>query len=63
MDRTGVYLAAYRMADLHWSAQQIHEDFRTHHQKVWWPVFRKYERHVIEYAESKKQIQKEPSAL
>ena len=51
------------MAYLNWSMQQVEEDLREHHQKVWRPVFRKYERHVIEYAENKKQIQKEPSAL
>jgi len=55
MDRTGAYLAAYRMVDLHWSAEQIKEDFRKHHQKIWWPPFRKYERRVSEYANSRKQ--------
>jgi protein tyrosine phosphatase (PTP) superfamily phosphohydrolase (DUF442 family) len=54
MDRTSVYLAAYRMVDLHWSAEQIKEDFRKHHQKIWWPPFRKYEKDVIKYAESRK---------
>ena len=61
MDRTGVYLAAYRMADCNWSVQQMNDDFRQHHQKRWWPVFRKYQRVAIKYAESQKQIQKESS--
>jgi len=50
MDRTGVYLAAYRMVDQHWSAEQISDEFKKHHQKVWWPTFRKYQRVVREYA-------------
>jgi protein tyrosine/serine phosphatase len=55
MDRTGAYLAAYRMVDLNWSAKQIKEDFCKHHQKIWWPPFRKYEADVIKYAESQKE--------
>ena len=50
MDRAGVYIAAHRMADENWSAQQMEEEFRTHHQKRWWPVFRKYQKHVVGYA-------------
>jgi protein tyrosine phosphatase (PTP) superfamily phosphohydrolase (DUF442 family) len=50
MDRTGVYLAAYHMTDQHWTAQQMHDDFQSHHQKRWWPIFRKYERVVTAYA-------------
>jgi protein tyrosine phosphatase (PTP) superfamily phosphohydrolase (DUF442 family) len=53
MDRTGVYLATYRMVDQHWTAQQMAEEFAAHHQKKWWPPFRKYERKVIAYAEKR----------
>lgn len=49
MDRTGVYLAAHRLVDLHWTPEQIRQEFREHHQKSWWPVFRKYERVVLAY--------------
>lgn len=55
MDRTSVYLAAYRMVDLNWTATQIKEDFRKHHQKIWWPPFRKYQAKVIEYAKSRRE--------
>ena len=51
MDRAGVYIAAHRMADQNWSAQKMVEEFHTHHQKRWWPVFRKYQQRVISYAE------------
>lgn len=51
MDRAGVYIAAHRVADENWSEKQMREEFCTHHQKRWWPVFRKYQRHVISYAE------------
>ena len=54
MDRTSVYLAAYRLTDLNWSIQQIEDDFHKHHQKAWWPVFRQYKRVAIKYAESHK---------
>lgn len=50
MDRTGVYLAAYHMVDQHWTAQQMQDEFKSHHQKKWWPIFRKYERVVTAYA-------------
>lgn len=50
MDRTGVYIAAHRMVDLHWSAQQVADEFRAHHQKTWWPPFRKYQAQVEAYA-------------
>jgi protein tyrosine phosphatase (PTP) superfamily phosphohydrolase (DUF442 family) len=51
MDRTGVYIATYRMVDQHWTAQQMEDEFSSHHQKKWWPPFRKYERAVVAYAE------------
>jgi protein tyrosine phosphatase (PTP) superfamily phosphohydrolase (DUF442 family) len=51
MDRTGVYIATYRMVDQHWTAQQMEDEFSAHHQKKWWPPFRKYERVVVAYAE------------
>jgi hypothetical protein len=54
MDRTGVYIAAYRMVDQHWTAAQMRDEFDHHHQKKWWPVFRKYERNVIAYAAQRK---------
>jgi protein tyrosine/serine phosphatase len=57
MDRTGVYLAAYRMVDLNWSYEQIKADFKKHHQKIWWPPFRKYPEVVLKYAEAHKQMQ------
>jgi protein tyrosine phosphatase (PTP) superfamily phosphohydrolase (DUF442 family) len=53
MDRTGVYIAAYRMVDQHWTAEQIHEEFRQNHQKRWWPAFRKYQSVVVAYAAKK----------
>jgi protein tyrosine/serine phosphatase len=51
MDRTGVYIAAHRMVDQHWSAEQVDAEFKQHHQKTWWPPFRKYRKVVKEYAE------------
>jgi protein tyrosine phosphatase (PTP) superfamily phosphohydrolase (DUF442 family) len=53
MDRTGVYIAAMRMVDQHWTEAQMNEEFREHHQKRWWPIFRKYQRVVTEYADSR----------
>lgn len=50
MDRTGVYIAAHRMVDLHWTAQQVEDEFKAHHQKTWWPPFRKYLPQVEAYA-------------
>ncbi len=50
MDRTGVYIAAHRMVDLHWTAQQVADEFKAHHQKTWWPPFRKYQSQVEAYA-------------
>ncbi len=52
MDRTGVYIAAHRMVDLHWTAQQVADEFKQHHQKTWWPPFRKYQSAVEAYAAS-----------
>jgi protein tyrosine/serine phosphatase len=57
MDRTGVYIAAYRMVDQHWTAEQMDQEFHSHHQKRWWPIFRKYQAHVIAYAQKKQQEQ------
>ena len=53
MDRTGVYIATYRMVDQHWTAQQMEDEFTSHHQKKWWPIFRKYERVVTAYAKER----------
>ncbi len=50
MDRTGVYIAAYRMVDQHWTTKQMVDEFSSHHQKKWWPIFRKYESKVVAYA-------------
>ncbi len=50
MDRTSVYIAAHRMVDLHWTAQQVADEFKQHHQKTWWPPFRKYLSAVEAYA-------------
>ncbi len=61
MDRTTVYLAAYQMVDEHWSAEQITQEFKAHHQKTWWPVFRKYKNVVLTYAA--KQQQKESAKV
>ena len=58
MDRTGVYIAAYRMVDQHWTAQQMNDEFRTHHQKRWWWIFRKYQGAVEAYAQ--KRLQSDP---
>ncbi len=63
MDRASAYLAAYRMVDLNWTPEQIKTDFKKHHQKIWWPPFRKYESAVISYAESQKQNQTEKPNL
>lgn len=49
-DRVGVYLAAYRAVDQHWTEDQIAQGFRDEHQKTWWPAFRKYKPAVIAYA-------------
>jgi protein tyrosine phosphatase (PTP) superfamily phosphohydrolase (DUF442 family) len=51
MDRTAVYIAAWRRADQHWTAQQISDELHQHHMKTWWPIFRKYERVVNAYAD------------
>ncbi len=53
MDRTGVYIAAYRMTDQHWTTKQMVDEFTSHHQKKWWPVFRKYEGKVVAYAKKR----------
>jgi tyrosine-protein phosphatase SIW14 len=53
MDRTGVYIAAYRMVDQHWTAEQMDAELKEHHQKTWWPIFRKYQKDVIAYAKEK----------
>jgi len=53
MDRTGVYIAAYRMVDQHWTAQQMNDEFRAHHQKRWWWIFRKYQGAVEAYAQKR----------
>ena len=53
MDRTGVYIAAYRMVDQHWTVEQMDNEFHAHHQKRWWPIFRKYQAHVIAYAQKR----------
>lgn len=50
MDRTGVFLAAHQMADNGWDYQKMDVDFHKHHPKLWWPIFRKYERAVNTYA-------------
>ena len=50
MDRTGVYIATYRMVDQHWTTKQMVDEFNSHHQKKWWPIFRKYEGKVVAYA-------------
>ena len=54
MDRTGVYLAAYRMVDQNWTTSQMQQEFSEHHQKKWWPIFRKYERVVVQYADKRR---------
>jgi protein tyrosine phosphatase (PTP) superfamily phosphohydrolase (DUF442 family) len=53
IDRTGVYIAAYRMTDQGWTTQQMVDEFVSHHQKKWWPVFRKYEGKVVAYAKKR----------
>lgn len=50
MDRTGVYLAAYHRCDQNWTRKQVKDEFVKYHQKVWWPVFRKYEGVVNAYS-------------
>ena len=56
MDRTGVYLATYHMVDQHWTAEQMAKEFKDHHQKTWWPIFRKYQREVLAYAEKRQRV-------
>lgn len=63
MDRTGVYIAAYRMVDQHWSVEQMNDEFRQHHQKKWWPVFRKYQRVVVAYADKRSNISAPSAAV
>ncbi|MFN8554814.1 MAG: hypothetical protein U0103_25360 [Candidatus Obscuribacterales bacterium] len=41
-----VYIAAHRMVDLHWTAQQVADEFKAHHQKTWCSPFRKYQSQV-----------------
>jgi protein tyrosine phosphatase (PTP) superfamily phosphohydrolase (DUF442 family) len=53
MDRTGVYLAAWEMVDRGCTEKQMCDTFREHHQKTWWPIFRKYERVVLDYAKTR----------
>lgn len=55
MDRTLVYIAAHQMVDEHWTKAQIEKEFSENHQKRWWPIFCKYERKVMEYADACKQ--------
>ena len=55
MDRAGVYVAAHRMADEGWTLQQMNDEFRAHHQKRWWPVFRKYQGCVATYVEKRRE--------
>jgi protein tyrosine/serine phosphatase len=50
MDRTSVYIGAYRMVDQNWTAEQMRDELEHHHPKRWWPTFRKYERIIIAYA-------------
>jgi hypothetical protein len=57
MDRTGVYIAVYRMVDQYWSIEQVKEEFRQHHQKKWWPPFWNYAKAVEEYAKNHKDLQ------
>lgn len=63
MDRTGVYIATYRMVDQHWTAEQMNDEFRRHHQKRWWPIFRNYQRHVEAYAQSRGATKSTDAAL
>jgi len=64
MDRTGVYLAAYRLVDQHWTSEQVNQEFKLHHQKTWWPIFRKYQRVVSLYASKRAVPQGEkPAAI
>jgi hypothetical protein len=56
MDRTGVYIAAHRMVDLNWSAQQVADEFKAHHQKTWWPTFTKYQGAVEAYAAQRQSV-------
>lgn len=55
MDRTGIYIAAHRMADEGWTLQKMNDEFRTHHQKCWWPSFRKYQARVAAYVERRRE--------
>jgi len=50
MDRTTVYLNAWKMVAQNWTDQQCEEEFRKYHKKNWWPIFRKYERVCTTYA-------------
>ncbi|MGH9548272.1 MAG: fused DSP-PTPase phosphatase/NAD kinase-like protein, partial [Terriglobales bacterium] len=50
MDRTGAYLAVYRMIDQGWTLDQVKQEMSEHHQKKWWPIFPKYARVAADYA-------------
>lgn len=50
MDRTAIYIAAYRMVDQHWTFDQVNQELHKNHQKQWWPIFRKYQRVIADYA-------------
>lgn len=63
MDRTGVYIAAYRMVEEHWTTTQMVNEFNSHHQKKWWPIFRKYEAKVVAYAKRRGQDPGDTSVL
>ncbi|HEY9712744.1 MAG TPA: hypothetical protein V6C72_04705 [Chroococcales cyanobacterium] len=62
MDRTSAYIAAYRLASQHWTVAQMTEELRNHHQKAWWPIFRKYRAKAIAYAERKKKQQEKTAS-
>lgn len=63
MDRTGVYIAAYRMVEEHWTTTQMVNEFNSHHQKKWWPIFRKYQAKVVAYAKRRGQDPGDTSVL
>jgi len=63
MDRTGVYIATYRMVDQHWTAEQMDKEFKEHHQKTWWPIFRKYQRDVLAYADKRQRLEEKADTV
>jgi protein tyrosine phosphatase (PTP) superfamily phosphohydrolase (DUF442 family) len=51
-DRNAAFLAAYRMTDENWTAQQTLTELEQHHLKRWWPIFADYPKTAAAYAKT-----------